>query len=134
MHRSIYPLRMLGMGLGGVVVAAVLWEHGGSPADWTVLGMISLAWPQLALWLANRSADPYRAEIRNLVVDSALTAILVPLMHFALLPSVLLCTLTMQDKITTGIQGLGRCPAWCLPGCSARWHCSPPSSPRLRCG
>ena len=113
MYRSIYPLRMLGMGLGGAVVAAVLWERGAALSDWVLLGLIALAWPQLAFRLARRSPDPYRAEIRNLVVDSALTALLVPLMHFALLPSVLLCTLTMQDKITTGIQGLW---ARSLPG------------------
>lgn len=116
MYRSIYPLRMLGMGLGGVVTGVVLWERSVSPVDWTVLVLICLVWPQVAFWLARRSADPYRAEIRNLVIDSALTAVLVPLMHFALLPSVLLCTLTMQDKITTGIQGLW---ARSLPGMMA---------------
>jgi diguanylate cyclase len=63
--------------------------------------------------LSRRSADPYRAEIRNLLVDSALAVVLVTLMHFNLLPSVLLVTLTMVDKITTGIRGLW---ARSLPG------------------
>ena len=67
----------------------------------------------MAHLLRRRSADPYRAEIRNLLVDSALAVVLVTLMHFNLLPSVLLVTLTMVDKITTGIRGLW---ARSLPG------------------
>ena len=46
-------------------------------------------------------------------MDSALAVVLVTLMHFNLLPSVLLVTLTMVDKITTGIRGLW---ARSLPG------------------
>ena len=73
----------------------------------------SFVWPHVAHLLSRRSADPYRAEIRKLLVDSALAVVLVTLMHFNLLPSVLLVTLTMVDKITTGIRGLW---ARSLPG------------------
>jgi diguanylate cyclase len=111
--RRVYPLRVLGMGLGGVVVGVVLWERHASLAAWLCMGLICFAWPHVAYQLSRRSADPYRAEIRNLLVDSALAAAMVPLMHFNLLPSVLLVTLTMVDKITTGIRGLW---ARSLPG------------------
>ncbi len=77
------------------------------------MAAISFVWPHVAHLLSRRSADPYRAEIRNLLVDSALAVVLVTLMHFNLLPSVLLVTLTMVDKITTGIRGLW---ARSLPG------------------
>ena len=111
--RRVYPLRALGMGLGGVVVGVVLWERNAGLAAWLCMAAISFVWPHVAHLLSRRSADPYRAEIRNLLVDSALAVVLVTLMHFNLLPSVLLVTLTMLDKITTGIRGLW---ARSLPG------------------
>ena len=111
--RRVYPLRVLGMGLGGVVVGVVLWERNAGLAAWLCMAAISFVWPHVAHLLSRRSADPYRAEIRNLLVDSALAVVLVTLMHFNLLPSVLLVTLTMVDKITTGIRGLW---ARSLPG------------------
>ena len=66
----------------------------------------AFVWPHVAYLITRHSQDPYRAETRNLLVDSAMAASFVPLMHFNLLPSVLLLTLTMVDKITTGIRGL----------------------------
>ncbi len=106
MYQRVYPLRMMGMGLGGVVVAVVLWQRQASALAWLGMVLPCFVWPHVAYQLSRRSADPYRAEIRNLLADSALAAALVPLMHFSLLPSVLLCTLTLVDKITTGIRGL----------------------------
>ena len=111
--RRVYPLRTLGMGLAGLVVCVVLWERNAGLAAWLCMAAISFVWPHVAHLLSRRSADPYRAEIRNLLVDSALAVVLVTLMHFNLLPSVLLVTLTMVDKITTGIRGLW---ARSLPG------------------
>ena len=96
-----------------VVVGVVLWERNAGLAAWLCMAAISFVWPHVAHLLSRRSADPYRAEIRNLLVDSALAVVLVTLMHFNLLPSVLLVTLTMVDKITTGIRGLW---ARSLPG------------------
>ena len=113
LRQRIYPLRVLGMGLGGIAVATVLWEHGASQAEWASAVFATLVWPHAAFVLAGRSADPYRAEIRNLLGDSALVGALVPLMHFDLLPSLLLCLLTMQDKVTCGVKGLW---ARSLPG------------------
>ncbi|AKC88032.1 diguanylate cyclase [Pseudoxanthomonas suwonensis] len=106
MPRQVYPLRVLGMGLGGLPLAAVLYESGAPAATWAWLGFTALLWPQLALWLALRSRHPHRAEVRNLLFDSALAGMWVPLMHFNLLPSVLLVTLTTVDKISTGIPRL----------------------------
>ena len=113
LSRRVYPLRALGMGLAGLVVGVVLWERNAGLAAWLCMAAISFVWPHVAHLLSRRSADPYRAEIRNLLVDSALAVVLVTLMHVNLLPSVLLVTLTMVDKITTGIRGLW---ARSLPG------------------
>jgi len=113
MPRTIYRLRVLGMALGGLCIAAVLYENGASWMAWGILAFTGLAWPQLALYLAVRSRDPYRAEVRNLLFDSILAGMWVPLMQFNLLPSVLLVTLTTVDKISTGIPRLW---LWSLPG------------------
>ena len=114
MSRRIYPLRMLGMGLGAVVVGVVLWERQASVYAWLAIALAGFVWPHVAYLRTRRSADPYRTEIHNLLVDSALAAAFVPLMHFNLLPSVLLVTLTMVDKITTGIRGLWVRAVWAI--------------------
>lgn len=111
--RHIYPLRMLGMGLGGLLLGSVL--HGNqSPAwMWWLLTTVSLGWPHLAYLLARHSHDPYRAEVRNLLIDSAIVGLWVPLMHFNLLPSVVLVAVTTYDKFSTGIKRLW---LYSLPG------------------
>ena len=43
-----------------------------SPLQWTLLALQSLLYPQLVYWHARRSADPLRAEMRNLLLDGAL--------------------------------------------------------------
>ncbi len=114
MPRRVYPLRILGMGLGGMVVGFVLWERQASIYAWANLVLLSFVWPHVAYLRTRHSADPYRSEINNLLIDSAMAAAFVPLMHFNLLPSVLLLTLTMVDKITTGIRGLWARSVWAM--------------------
>ena len=94
------------MALGGVAMAAVLYELTAPLPIWGALVASALLWPHLAYWIAVRSADPYRAEIRNLLIDSAIAGAWVPLMQFNLLPSTLIITLTTVDKISTGIHRL----------------------------
>ena len=104
--RQVHRFRILGMGLGALCIAAVLYERQAPAAAWALCAWMGLAWPHLAYALARRSADPHRTEVRNLLFDSALVGLWVPLMHFNLLPSVLLLTLVTVDKISTGIPRL----------------------------
>ncbi len=104
--RHIYPLRVLGMGLGGLLVASVLHQHQ-TLRDYWVLAVLSfLVWPHLAYLHARHSTNPFRAEIYNLLIDSAMVGLWVPLMHFNLLPSVVLAAVTTYDKFSTGIKRL----------------------------
>ncbi|CAN7409866.1 diguanylate cyclase [Acidovorax sp. LjRoot117] len=134
MPRRIYPLRVLGMGLGGAVVGVVLWERHASVYAWLGMVLPAFVWPHVAYLLSRRSTDPYRTEMRNLLVDSAAAAAFVPLMHFNLLPSVLLLTLTLVDKVTTGIRGLWArsIPVMLLAGVASAvltgWHWAPETS------
>lgn len=106
LHRRVYRLRVLGMALAALCIAAVLHENQASLWVWGLLLFTGLLWPQLALWLSARSTDPYRTELRNLLFDSALAGAWVPLMEFNLLPSVLILTLATVDKISTGVPRL----------------------------
>lgn len=100
--RRLRRLRMLGLGVGSLSAAAVFLENGAHPATWAALVFYSFVWPQLAYLLAVRSADPQRAERRNLLFDSTAGGVWVALMQFNLLPSALVVTMTSIDKMVTG--------------------------------
>lgn len=110
--RRIRGLRIVGLAAGMLVVAGVFYENGAHPALWVLLALNAFAWPQLAWRLAHRSPDPYAAERRNLVFDSASGGVWIVLMQFNLLPSVLLAVMLTMDKI--GIGGGGRFMAKCV--------------------
>jgi diguanylate cyclase len=101
------------MGLGAWVTCSVLIQTG----DLARFGWLSLLtmvlWPHLAYLHARTSRDPYRAEIRNLLIDSAIVGLWIPLMHFNLLPCVVLAVITTHDKFGTGIKRLW---LYSLPG------------------
>jgi diguanylate cyclase len=109
---AVYRLRILGMGLTIPPTATVLHELGSPWPAWAWLVASTLLWPHVAYLLARHSTDPHRAELRNLLLDSAIAGIWAPVMHFNLLPSVLVTTLATVDKINTGIRRLW---AWSLP-------------------
>ena len=105
-HKRVYRLRTLGMGLGLLPIAAVLSELQATWPSWAWAIACCLLWPHLAYLLAARSREPFRAELRNLMIDSAIAGSLVPVMQFNLLPSALLMTVSTADKISIGVRGL----------------------------
>lgn len=100
--RHNYVPRIVGLALGGICVAAVFHERGAAPAAWALLGVYVIAWPHLALFHALRSQDPWRAETRNLMVDSLLGGVWIALMQFSLLPSVALASMLSMDNTSVG--------------------------------
>jgi len=104
--RRTYRFRVLGMGLAGLPLIAVMHEIHAHWLVWTWMVCTCLLWPHVAYALARRSRDPFLAELRNFVVDSILAGSWVPLIHFNALPSVLLLTVATADKVTTGIRRL----------------------------
>ena len=92
--RRLRTLRAIGLGLGFLCVAGVLRQNGAPPLLWAAL--------LLASPLARRSRDPQKAEMRNLVVDSACGGIWIALMQFNLVPTALFVTMLSMDKISVG--------------------------------
>lgn len=100
--RRVYPARVLGLGLGMCCVAGVL--AGLRPPAWVWGALIAhgLAWPHLAYWRARRARRPRRAEYANMIVDSGACGFWIPLMHFNLLPSVLVFAMLGLNSIALG--------------------------------
>ena len=100
-------MRTFGLALGGLLVGSVLQGLASTtPWHWVLCAMTYGLWPHVA-WLRSRySADPYRTEVQNLLVDSAIVGLWLPLMHFNLLPSVVLATVATSDKFNTGVKRL----------------------------
>src|SRR5260370_42057558 len=69
--RRMYLPRTLGLALGAVCIGGGLWQQGAPAWLWALLLVNTLGWPHLAYPLALRSRDPYHAELRNPVADSA---------------------------------------------------------------
>jgi len=130
-NRSRYGLRMyrmraLGLGLGAICVAAVLYEHSASPALWALLVANGFLWPHLAYLRVKLSRDePIQAEFQNLTFDAAMGGFWIAAMHFDALPSVLLAVMLTMDKVIIGggrfgIRTLGTMVLTCLVA-SAAW-------------
>lgn len=108
-----YLPRVVGLALGAICVAGVFIDRGAHPLAWGVLGFYAIAWPHLALLHSLRSADPRRAEIRNLLLDSVLGGVWIALMQFSLLPSVIVTSMLLMNNIAVGSWRL------CLRGLAA---------------
>jgi len=117
--RQVYRLRTFGLALGFLCIGAVFYERGASPIAWGLLTAHGLVWPHVAWYRARVSADPHGAERTNLLVDSAMGGIYVPLMAFALLPSVLIVAMLSMDKLGWGWRFLGRACAGMAATCAA---------------
>ena len=116
--QRMYPARVLGLALGGMAVAAVLWTNQAYPSEWFALGVAALVWPHVAYGIGLSANDPRRAELRSLTIDSAIGGFFIALMEFNLLPSVLLAVMLSMDKLSVGgVKFLGRCTAALVAGC-----------------
>jgi diguanylate cyclase len=100
--RRMYPPRLLGVMLSAVCIGGGLWEVGAPAWVWALLVLNALVWPHLAYPIARRARDPWRAELRNLMFDSACGGAWIAAMHFSLAPSVVLVAVLAMDKAAVG--------------------------------
>lgn len=104
----VYRFRVLGMGLAALPLGVVMVEHQAPLASWIWALFTCLLWPQFAYWRARRSRQRFNTELHNLMFDSAIAGSWAALMHFAVLPAVLVTVVATADKINTGVRGLWR--------------------------
>jgi diguanylate cyclase len=110
--QRMYRVRPLGVALGAVCVGGTLWVQGAHPLVWVTLALNSLAWPHLAYRIARHSADPYRAERRNLLIDSASGGAWIAAIGFSAAPSVVIFSMMVMDKVSVGgLRFMVRCLA-----------------------
>ena len=100
--KRIHAPRTLGLGLGFFCVASVFYQKEMPIPAWSALIANAFLWPHIAYLWAKHSRNPYKAEIRNLIIDSLLGGLWVPLMSFNLLPSATLIIMLSLDNISVG--------------------------------
>ena len=104
--KVVYFFRVIGMGLGGLAVASVFIENNAPPSSWTWIVFCCYIWPHLAYFRAKNHQSPFKAEQTNLLIDSFIAGTSASLIHFNLLPSVLLISIATADKVNSGVPGL----------------------------
>ncbi|MBV8031568.1 MAG: diguanylate cyclase [Betaproteobacteria bacterium] len=110
--RRMYAPRFFGLALGALCIAGGLWQQGANAFEWALLALNAFGWPHLAYRLAIGSRNPHRAEVRNLMVDSASGGLWIALLHFNPAPSVVLFAMLAMDKAAVGgVRLLVRCLA-----------------------
>lgn len=97
-----HRLRTLGLGLGMLPVAAVLYRQPTPVWLWSLLLANGLLWPHLAWLQAARAGRPVQHEQFNLLADSAMLGAWIAVMRFNLLPSVMLASMMAMDRIGAG--------------------------------
>ena len=108
--RRMYGPRIAGFILGAICIGGGLWEAGAPAWVWALLAVHALATPHLAYLAAARSRDPYRAELRNLMVDSFGGGAWIAAMQFSMAPSAVIIAMQAMDKAAIGgAKLLGRC-------------------------
>jgi len=110
--RWMYVLRALGLVLGAVCIGGALWNQGAHAPAWAALLANALIWPHVAYPLARRSGNPYRAELRNLMMDSASGGAWMAVIGFSPAPSAVIFSMMAMDKVGVGgLRFLARCLA-----------------------
>lgn len=74
MARRLYRSRTLGLALGFFCVVEGMAPLQPAPWVWGFMLFNAFAWPHLAYQWARLARQPFRAEYRNLLVDSLLGA------------------------------------------------------------
>lgn len=100
--RRMYLPRVIGCALGSICIGGGLWEIGAPAWLWVILFVNCFAWPHVAYHVARRRPDPYRAELHNLLFDSATGGAWVAAMGFNMMPSAVLVAMLAMDKAAVG--------------------------------
>jgi diguanylate cyclase len=117
--KRVYPVRILGWGLGALAVGAVLYTQQLHWGYWLLWAINSFVWPHLAYLLSVRSQTPFPTEHRHMLVDSALGGFWVAAMGFNPLASCVMIMMTSKNNVAAGglrlfAKGMGASLLGCL--------------------
>jgi diguanylate cyclase len=98
----MYPPRAIGTGLGFFCVLIGLWPQQPPWWVWALLLAHGFVWPHAAFLIARRSAQPFKAEQRNLIFDGFAGGCWAGAMGLNPLPSVIILSMIAMDKIAAG--------------------------------
>ncbi|AHY06147.1 diguanylate cyclase [Serratia plymuthica] len=97
--RRTYLPRIVGLGIGFLCVFSVLHTQPSAPWVWGLLIFHGFIWPHIAYQWARRSATPFKAETRNLLIDSFFGGLWAAMMAFNALPSVVILSMMGMNNI-----------------------------------
>jgi diguanylate cyclase len=95
-------MRVLGLSLALLPVAAVLHELGAPPIMWALAAANVLVWPWVARRMALAHAQPVAIERRNLLIDALMAGLWIALIQFNAVPSAMLASVVLMDKFAFG--------------------------------
>lgn len=75
-------------------------------AVWLLLAFHGFLWPHLAYRLACRAKEPFKAEIRNLLIDSAFGGFWAAMMAFNALPAIVILSMMSMNNIASAGKAL----------------------------
>jgi len=100
--KRIYLPRIIGLGIGLLSVAAALAPLSPPAWVWMLLLFHGLLWPHVAYQWALRSAVPFKAEQRNLLLDSLMGGFWTVAMQFNPLPTVTVLSMMTMNNVAAG--------------------------------
>jgi diguanylate cyclase len=100
-------MRLIGTTLAALSLGAALYADRAASGWMIALVAHAALWPPLAFLLAWKNSDPRRAELRNLLIDSASIGFWIAAIGFDLLPSAMLVSLLTMDRTQAGGVSFG---------------------------
>ena len=100
--KRMYLMRILGTFLCFIPIVSVLIEHQRSVWLMLLLALNAFVWPTVAWLRASRSSTPLAAEHQNLVIDAGAGGFWIAMMAVNPLPSVVIATILLADRLSAG--------------------------------
>lgn len=100
--KRMYLMRILGTFLCFIPIISVLIEHQRSVWLMFLLAANAFVWPTVAWLRASRSTTPLKTEHQNLVIDAGAGGFWIAMMAVNPLPSVVIATILLADRLSAG--------------------------------
>ena len=104
--KRMFLMRVLGTFLCFIPILSVLIEHQRPLWLMLLLAVNAFIWPTIAWQRAIRSASPLKTEHQNLVIDAGAGGFWIAMMAGNPLPSVVMATILLADRLSAGGFGL----------------------------